>query len=88
MSQADIRGVIVGSANARVGFPAAIEILRAGGSAIDAAVAAVRGVEDDLQDQGRNPHDRARPVLVVPTRPAVPAARRAGALPHAPLPRT
>lgn len=52
MTQRDIRGVIVGSTNARVGFPAAIEILRAGGSAIDAAVAAVRAVEDDLQDHG------------------------------------
>ncbi len=45
-------GVAVGSANARVGMQAAIDVLRSGGSAIDAAVAAVRLVEDDLDDQG------------------------------------
>lgn len=45
-------GVVVGSANARVGMQAAVEVLRGGGSAIDAAVAAVRMVEDDLDDQG------------------------------------
>lgn len=45
-------GVVVGSANARVGMQAAVDVLRGGGSAIDAAVAAVRCVEDDLTDQG------------------------------------
>ncbi|MDI3338993.1 MAG: N(4)-(beta-N-acetylglucosaminyl)-L-asparaginase [Sphaerobacter sp.] len=45
-------GVVVGSYNARVGLPAAIEILRAGGSALDAVVAAVKLVEDDLTDHG------------------------------------
>ncbi|MCW5854366.1 MAG: N(4)-(beta-N-acetylglucosaminyl)-L-asparaginase [Anaerolineae bacterium] len=45
-------GIVVGSFNARVGLPAAIAILRAGGSALDAAVAAVREVEDDLSDRG------------------------------------
>lgn len=44
-------GVVVGSANARVGFQAAIDILRGGGSAIDAAVAAVRLVEDNPEDR-------------------------------------
>ncbi|ACZ39899.1 N(4)-(beta-N-acetylglucosaminyl)-L-asparaginase [Sphaerobacter thermophilus] len=43
-------GVIVGSYNSRVGFPAAMEILRAGGSALDAAVAAVKVIEDNLED--------------------------------------
>jgi L-asparaginase / beta-aspartyl-peptidase len=42
--------VILGSANARVGFPAAIEALRTGHSAMDAAIAAVRCVEDNLDD--------------------------------------
>ena len=44
--------VVLGSANARVGFGAAIEALRAGQSAMDAAIAAVRCVEDNLDDQG------------------------------------
>jgi beta-aspartyl-peptidase (threonine type) len=44
--------VVLGSANARVGFPAAIAALRAGRSAIDAAVAAVRCVEDNREDHG------------------------------------
>src|SRR5258708_37911467 len=44
--------VVLGSANARVGLPAAIAALRAGGSAMDAAVAAVRGVEDNRDDHG------------------------------------
>ncbi len=47
----DVRGIIVGSRNARVGFPAAIAILRAGGSALDAAVAAVKEVEANVADQ-------------------------------------
>lgn len=38
--------VVLGSANARVGFPAAIQALRDGRSAMDAAVAAVKCVED------------------------------------------
>ncbi len=42
--------VVLGSANARVGFPAAIEALRTGRSAMDAAIAAVRCVEDNLED--------------------------------------
>jgi isoaspartyl peptidase/L-asparaginase-like protein (Ntn-hydrolase superfamily) len=42
--------VIVGSANARVGLPAAIEALQAGRSAMDAAIAAVKCVEDNLDD--------------------------------------
>ena len=44
--------VVLGSANARVGIPAAIAALRAGRSALDAAVAAVKCVEDDLEDHG------------------------------------
>jgi len=44
--------VVLGSANARVGFPAAIAALRAGSSAMDAAVAAVKCVEDNRDDQG------------------------------------
>src|SRR5215467_5495464 len=44
--------VVVGSANARVGLPAAIAALRAGRSALDAAVAAVRCVEDNRDDHG------------------------------------
>lgn len=46
------RGIIVGSRNAAVGFPAAIEILPSGGNAVDAAVAAVKEVEADLRDHG------------------------------------
>ncbi len=46
------RGIVVGSFNAAVGLPAAVAVLRAGGSALDAAVAAVREVEDDLSDRG------------------------------------
>lgn len=45
-------GIVCGSANARVGMQAATEVLRAGGSALDAAIAAVRLVEDNLEDQG------------------------------------
>ena len=45
-------GIVVGSANARVGMQAAVEILRGGGSAIDAACAAARMVEDNLEDSG------------------------------------
>lgn len=41
---------MVGSSNARVGIPAGIEILRGGGSALDAAVAAVKLIEDNLDD--------------------------------------
>jgi L-asparaginase / beta-aspartyl-peptidase len=44
--------VVVGSANARVGLPAAIAALRAGRSALDAAVAAVKCVEDNRDDHG------------------------------------
>ena len=42
--------VVLGSANARVGVPAAIEVLRANGAAMDAAIAAVRCVEDNRED--------------------------------------
>ncbi len=44
--------VVLGSANARVGFPAAIAALRSGRSAVDAAVEAVRCVEDNREDHG------------------------------------
>jgi len=44
--------VVVGSANARIGLPAAVGVLRAGGSAMDAAVAAVKCVEDNPEDHG------------------------------------
>jgi isoaspartyl peptidase/L-asparaginase-like protein (Ntn-hydrolase superfamily) len=44
--------VVLGSANARVGLPAAIAALRAGRSAMDAAVAAVKCVEDNQDDHG------------------------------------
>jgi beta-aspartyl-peptidase (threonine type) len=47
-----ITPVVLGSANARVGFPAAIATLRAGRSAMDAAVAAVTCVEDNREDHG------------------------------------
>lgn len=45
-------GIVVGSANARVGLGAAVDVLRDGGSAMDAAIAAVRMVEDNLEDSG------------------------------------
>lgn len=44
--------LVVGSANARIGLPAAISALRSGRSAIDAAVAAVKCVEDNRDDHG------------------------------------
>lgn len=43
-------GVVVGSSNARIGIQAAIDILRNGGNALDAAVAAVKLIEDSLDD--------------------------------------
>ena len=45
-------GIVCGSANARVGVQAAIDVLKDGGSALDASVAAVRLVEDNLEDEG------------------------------------
>lgn len=48
----DQRGIVVGSANAGVGLADAIAVLRNGGSAMDAAIAAVRVVEDNLEDSG------------------------------------
>lgn len=45
-------GIVCGSANARVGMQAAVDVLRGGGSALDAAIAAVRLVEDNLEDYG------------------------------------
>lgn len=50
MAQSSTVGVMVGSQNAKVGIPAGIEILRQGGSAMDAAVAAVKLIEDNLED--------------------------------------
>jgi beta-aspartyl-peptidase (threonine type) len=44
--------VVLGSANARVGLPAAVAALRAGRSAMDAAIAAVKCVEDNRDDHG------------------------------------
>src|SRR5579859_7479353 len=44
--------VVIGSANARIGLPAAIAALRAGQSAMDAAVSAVKCVEDNRDDHG------------------------------------
>jgi beta-aspartyl-peptidase (threonine type) len=43
---------VLGSANARVGLPAAIAALCAGRSAMDAALAAVKCVEDNRDDHG------------------------------------
>lgn len=48
MSQ--VGAALVGSGNARVGMPAGIDVLRSGGSALDAVEAAVRAVEDDPND--------------------------------------
>jgi len=42
--------LLVGSPNAQVGFAAAMEALKAGSSALDAAEIAVRAVEDNLAD--------------------------------------
>jgi beta-aspartyl-peptidase (threonine type) len=42
--------VVLGSANARIGFPSAIAALHSGQSAMDAAIAAVRCIEDNLED--------------------------------------
>lgn len=45
-----IRMVLVGSVNARVGFSEGMEILRAGGSALDAVEATIRAVESNPND--------------------------------------
>ncbi len=42
--------VVVASHNGAIGFPAAFDILRSGGSALDAVEAAARLVEDNLED--------------------------------------
>lgn len=47
---ARVAGVVVGSTNARHGIQAAIDTLNKGGSALDAAVAAVKLIEDALED--------------------------------------
>ncbi len=52
MTRRDVRGIVVGSRNAAVGLPYAIEVLRRGGTAVEAAIAAVKAVEDDLRDHG------------------------------------
>jgi isoaspartyl peptidase/L-asparaginase-like protein (Ntn-hydrolase superfamily) len=52
MTLPDGVGIVAGSANARVGLQAAIDSLRNGGSAIDAAIEAVKLVEDNLDDRG------------------------------------
>ena len=52
MTRRDVRGIVVGSRNAAVGLPYAIEVLRRGGTAVEAAIAAVKAVEDDLHDHG------------------------------------
>lgn len=44
--------MIVGSANARVGLQAGIDRLNAGGTAVEAAIEAVKLVEDNLEDHG------------------------------------
>jgi beta-aspartyl-peptidase (threonine type) len=45
-------GIIAGSTNARVGLQAGIDTLKIGGSAVDAAIAAVKLVESNLEDHG------------------------------------
>ncbi len=45
-------GMVMGSANAGVGLQAGVDVLRAGGSAIDASIAAVKCVESNLEDSG------------------------------------
>ena len=52
MTLPDGVGIVAGSANARVGLQAAVDSLRNGGSAIDAAIEAVKLVEDNLDDRG------------------------------------
>src|SRR4051794_24519046 len=42
--------LVVASANGKVGIHAAMEVLRAGGSALDAVEAGIRLVEDNLAD--------------------------------------
>ncbi len=43
--------ILVGSTNATIGFPAGMEILRSGGSALDAVEATIRPVEDNPDDR-------------------------------------
>lgn len=52
MSLPDGVGIVAGSANARVGLQAGVETLRNGGSAIDAAIEAVKLVESNVEDRG------------------------------------
>ena len=43
-------GIVVASANGKIGLPAAIDVLRNGGSALDAAIAGTRVVEANPED--------------------------------------
>jgi beta-aspartyl-peptidase (threonine type) len=43
-------GIVIASANGRIGLPAAIDVLRNGGSALDAAIAGTRMVEANPED--------------------------------------
>lgn len=52
MSLGEGIGIVAGSANARIGLQAGVDVLRQGGSAVDAAVAAVKLVELNLEDHG------------------------------------
>jgi L-asparaginase / beta-aspartyl-peptidase len=45
-----VAGVVVGSSNARIGIQAAIDLLNNGGNALDAAVAAIKLIEDSPED--------------------------------------
>ena len=44
------QGIVVASANGKIGLPAAIDVLRSGGSAVDAVIAGTRLVEANPED--------------------------------------
>src|SRR5262245_26223934 len=50
MSDGTSEGFVLASGNGHVGMDAAIETLRAGGSAVDAVEAGIREVESNLED--------------------------------------
>ncbi|MGC4107181.1 MAG: hypothetical protein QM753_12715 [Thermomicrobiales bacterium] len=73
MSAADV-GIIVSSANARVGIADAIAVLRDGGTALDAALAGIRPVEANPEDHTVGYSGRSTLITSAPQSAMIPAA--------------